>query len=224
MEKSEVNFKEGYETLIRQGYLDTQIMMETSFYEQSQTESLWGLFVNAGYLTIEQMIRKNRYRIRIPNEEVQQEFMSLTAYYLQVSESILDDLFYAVETKDKKLFENSYKNILMTLPSYYDLKDENSYHMMVLGMSAWLTSEYEIISNQEAGLGRCDIILKAKKALPSYVIEFKYTKDKKEIEKESEEAVKQIIEKEYAKKLKGEIVYIGLAHCGKEVEVKWIEK
>ena len=42
--------------------------------------------------------------------------------------------------------------------------------------------------------------------------------------KSDEEAVKQIIEKEYAKKLKGEIVYIGLAHCGKEVEVKWIEK
>ena len=24
--------------------------------------------------------------------------------------------------------------------------------------------------------------------------------------------------------VEGEIVYIGLAHCGKEVEVKWIEK
>ena len=90
--------------------------------------------------------------------------MSLIAYHLQVSESILDNLFYAVETKDRKLFESSYKNILITLPSYHDLKDENSYHMMMLGMSAWLTSEYEIISNREVGKGRCDIILKAKKA------------------------------------------------------------
>ena len=57
-----------------------------------------GLFVNAGYLTVEQRMRKNRYRIRVPNEEVQQEFMSLTAYHLQVSESVLDDLFYALET------------------------------------------------------------------------------------------------------------------------------
>ena len=47
-----------------------------------------GLFVNAGYLTVDQAIRKNRYRIRVPNEEVQQEFMSLTAYHLHVSESI----------------------------------------------------------------------------------------------------------------------------------------
>lgn len=56
MVESEESFKEGYETLIKQGYLETQIMMETSFYEQSQTASLWGLFVNAGYLTVEQTI------------------------------------------------------------------------------------------------------------------------------------------------------------------------
>lgn len=206
------------------GYLETQIMMETSFYEQSQTESLWGLFVNAGYLTVEQRMRKNRYRIRVPNEEVQQEFMSLTAYHLQVSESVLDDLFYALETRDKKLFENSYRNILKRIPSYHDLKDENSYHMMLLGMSAWLTGEYEIISNREAGSGRCDIILKAKKDLASYVIEFKYSKNKEELESLSDIAIDQIIEKEYDKGLEGKIIYIGLAHCGKEVDVKWVEK
>ena len=224
MAKSEESFKEGYETLIKQGYLETQIMMETSFYEQSQTASLWGLFVNAGYLTVEQTMRKNRYRIRVPNEEVQQEFMSLTAYHLQVSESILDDLFYALETRDKKLFENSYRNILKRIPSYHDLKDENSYHMMLLGMSAWLTGEYEIISNREAGSGRCDIILKAKKDLPSYVIEFKYSKNKEELESLSDIAIEQIVEKEYDKGLEGKIIYIGLAHCGKEVVVSWKEK
>ena len=224
MAKSEESFKEGYETLIKQGYLETQIMMETSFYEQSQTESLWGLFVNAGYLTAEQRIRKNRYRIRVPNEEVQQEFMSLTAYHLQVSESILDDLFYALETRDKKLFENSYRNILKRIPSYHDLKDENSYHMMLLGMSAWLIREYEIISDREAGSGRCDIILKAKKDLPSYVIEFKYSKNKEELESLSDIAIDQIVEKEYDKGLEEKIIYIGLAHCGKEVVVSWKEK
>ena len=224
MAKSEESFKEGYETLIKQGYLETQIMMETSFYEQSQTASLWGLFVNAGYLTVEQRMRKNRYRIRVPNEEVQQEFMSLTAYHLQVSESVLDDLFYALETRDRELFENSYRNILKRIPSYHDLKDENSYHMMLLGMSAWLTGEYEIISNRETGSGRCDIILKAKKDLASYVIEFKYSKNKEELESLSDIAGEQIVEKEYDKGLEGKIIYIGLAHCGKDADVKWVEK
>lgn len=36
--------------------------------------------------------------------------------------------------------------------------------------------------------------------------------------------MKQIIEKEYDKGLEGKIIYIGLAHCDKEVEIKWVEK
>lgn len=79
-------------------------------------------------------------------------------------EKLIKNDYYTVETKDRKLFESSY-------------------HTMILVMSVWLTSEYEIISNRETGSGRCDIILKAKKALSSYIIEFKYSKDKKELEK-----------------------------------------
>ena len=47
------------------------------------------------------------------------------------------------------------------LPSYHDLKNENSYHMMMLGMCLCLSRDYEIISNREAGKGRFDLVLKA---------------------------------------------------------------
>lgn len=36
------------------------------------------------------------------------------------------------------------------LPSYHDLKNENSYYMMMLGMCLCLSRDYEIISNREA--------------------------------------------------------------------------
>ena len=49
---SDASFKKGYEKLIQNSYLDTQVLLETSFYEMSSTEALWGLLVNAGYLTI----------------------------------------------------------------------------------------------------------------------------------------------------------------------------
>ncbi|HJC36668.1 MAG TPA: AAA family ATPase, partial [Candidatus Merdibacter merdavium] len=88
-------FARGYEELIEKGKLETLVRMETSFFEVSSTESLWGLFVNAGYLTIEKVIsaRDGRYVLRIPNEEVQQEFRDLTASYLNVSESNLSAMF-----------------------------------------------------------------------------------------------------------------------------------
>ena len=48
------------------------------------------------------------------------------------------------------------------IPSYHDLNNENSYHMMMLGMCLCLNKDYEIISNREVGKGRDDLILKAK--------------------------------------------------------------
>ena len=76
-------FQEEYESLILQGKLDTWVQMETSFFEASSTESLWGLLVNAGYLTIARVLDPTNgyYTIRIPNQEVQKEFRSLTAYH-----------------------------------------------------------------------------------------------------------------------------------------------
>lgn len=139
--------------------------METSFFELNTNENLWGLLVNAGYLTITQTISvmEGIHIIKIPNKEVQQEFRNLTAYYLDVADSYLTLLFSSLRRNKKDDFIEKYQKILLNLPSYYDLKDENIYHVLFLGMCAWLSSEYEIISNREEGKGRCDIILKARK-------------------------------------------------------------
>ena len=229
MEGRDQAFARGYEELIEKGKMETLVRMETSFFEVSSTESLWGLFVNAGYLTIEKVIsaRDGRYVLRIPNEEVQQEFRDLTASYLNVSESSLSAMFNGLRYEERERFAQSYADMLLSLPSYHDLKDENSYHVLFLGMCAWLSNEYDIISNREEGKGRCDIILKAKKeSLPSYVLEFKYLKeaDTERLEESAKEAVLQIKEKRYDAELPGRTILIGLAHAGKEVSIEWQER
>lgn len=211
--------------------------METSFYEESNTPSLWGLFVNAGYLTISKEVRMDKYRIRIPNNEVQKEFMSLTAYYLNVSDTLLSNLFSALEERKQKDFIFNYENILLQMSSFHDFKDENSYHaeryaerLLILGMCAWLQNDYIIMSNRESGKGRYDIVLHAKKKfLPSFVMEFKYMK-KEDFEKHPNalknlayEAINQIERNKYDIELTGDIIHIGLAHAGKEVEIIWRE-
>ena len=116
----------------------------------------------------------------------------------------------------------------MSPVSYHDLINENSYHMFLLGICLYIKNDYEIISNREEGNGRCDIILKAKtKELLSYVIEFKYI-NRKEYEKHPNilkslaiQAIQQIEEHQYGIELTDEIIYIGLAHCGKHVEMFW---
>ena len=229
MEGRDLTFARGYEKLIETGRLETLVRMETSFFEVSSTDSLWGLFVNAGYLTIEQVISHldGLYVLRIPDQEVQREFQELTACYLNVEDTQLGKLFIALKWNRKEEFIDNYCDMLLTLPSYHDLKDENSYHVLFLGMCAWLSNEYDIISNREEGKGRCDIILKAKKeGLASYVLEFKYLKeaDAERLEESAKEAVMQIKEKRYDAELQGRAILIGLAHAGKEVSIEWQER
>ena len=228
MRNADKNFNDSYEKLISNGYLETTVNLQTSFYETSNTESLWGLFVNAGYLTVIKKINNKRYRIKIPNNEVREEFESLTSFYLNIEESVLDNLRQSLLDMDKNLFIETYQDILLR-PSYHDLERENRYHMFLLGMCMYLENQYEVLSNHENGKGRYDITLKSKKEpLPSYIIEFKYLKKNQikddELENLANNAIQQIKDNKYDYELTGKIIYIGLAHHGKDVSIKWEEK
>ena len=221
---SDEAFERGYEELIRNGNLETTVKMDTSFFEVNNTENLWGLLVNAGYLTLHKTIsiQDSLYIIKIPNQEVQLEFRKLTAYHLKATETDLTVLFNSLKCCRKEDFEDRYRKILLTLPSYHDLKDENSYHMMLLGMCAWLSNEYEVISNREVGKGRCDIILKSKKSQISYILEFKYTNDSSvDLKQLAKSAIDQIDSRRYDSELSGTVIHIGLAHYQKNVEIEW---
>lgn len=221
---SDEAFERGYEELIRNGKLETTVKMDTSFFEVNNTENLWGLLVNAGYLTLHKTIsiQDSLYIIKIPNQEVQLEFRKLTAYHLKATETDLTVLFNSLKCCRKEDFEDRYRKILLTLPSYHDLKDENNYHMMLLGMCAWLSNEYEVISNREVGKGRCDIILKSKKSQISYILEFKYTNDSSvDLKQLAKSAIDQIDSRRYDSELSGTVIHIGLAHYQKNVEIEW---
>ena len=92
------------------------------------------------------------------------------------------------------------------IPSYHDLNNENSYHMMMLGMCLCLSDNYKVIYNREEGKGRCDLIIQAHdEKKTSFIIEFKYFKeDKKDFEKAldklSNEAIQQIKDRRFKRK------------------------
>ena len=231
IEKANYDFKEEYEKLITNNYLETTVNLQTSFYEMENTPNLWGLFVSAGYLTADEVIdiEDNYYRIRIPNNEVKTEFKNLTEYYLSLNDGQLSKLARFLINEQLDEFSKEYQNILM-IPSYHDLNNENSYHMMMLGMCICLSNNYKVISNREEGKGRCDIIIQAHdEKKTSFVIEFKYLKEEKkniqeELNKLSNKAIQQIKDRRYDYDLKGKVIYIGLAHHGKDVMMKWSER
>jgi hypothetical protein len=114
IKKSSRDFKEQYKELIEDGYLDTEVNLQTSFYEVESTPTLWDLFVNAGYLTVDQVIdlMDGYYRIRIPNEEVKKEFKNIIDYYLSLGDGQLNRLMRYLRYEQADKFIKEYKDIL----------------------------------------------------------------------------------------------------------------
>ncbi|NBK97232.1 MAG: hypothetical protein EOM50_04335 [Erysipelotrichia bacterium] len=215
------NFKQDYEDLIVHGEINVNADLETSYFEEASDKTLWALLINAGYLTIIKANKINNYCICIPNNEVKEVFKDLSTHYLRLDERNLSRIDDALRNQEFDLFIQSYQKFIIAYMSYYDALNENSFHSLMLGLCAYMYNTHEVISNREMGKGRCDIVLRGVNAnYASYILEFKYTKDKKiDLKEKAKEALKQIIDEKYDTGLKGEVYYIGLGHRGKEVEI-----
>lgn len=223
MKELEEEFRPGYEELIEKGEYGTDVKMDSSYYEIRDVETLWGLLLSSGMVTAGKIQEDGKCILRVPNQEVMRAFRELTSLYLGIREGNMSQMFLRLEEGRIEAFVDGYRRVLRSLPSYHDLKEENSYHMMMLGMCTFLSRDYEVKSNRESGKGRSDITLKARrKDYPNIIMEFKYTKDeKKDLKELAEEALSQITDKEYTAEMAGEVLCIGLGHRGKDVEVKY---
>lgn len=227
MNHSTKYFKDDYETLIKEGSMNVHTNLETSYFEEASDETLWALLINSGYLTILEKIDMDYYKICIPNDEVKKAFKDLTANFLGINERFLNRIEDSLRNGDILNFIKNYKNILLENISYHDLVNENSYHMLMNGLCAYMYNTHKVVSNLESGKGRCDIILYSlnKEKYPNYILEFKYTKDKEaDLQKIANEAIHQIYQNQYDAGMHGETYYLGLAHCGKEVKVLYEKK
>lgn len=80
----------------------------------------------------------------------------------------------------------------MDYPSYYDLKSENSYHVLLIGCLGQLFSQYpdiQMLSNVEAGHGRADIIIKAQQEKVKVIFELKKSAEEIHLERDAEAAL-----------------------------------
>ena len=204
------DFHRTFERLIRDGEVEVTLNLEASFAELPRTDTLWGLFVNAGYLTvIHEDYELNSFVVRIPNEEIKTEFQEIVGAYTKLSSQLLKEMLIALTRGQMDDFMAIYEKLVIQSTSYHDAK-ENAYHMLMLGMLMNLRDLYKITSNIESGHGRSDIIMESKNAKrPHIVIEFKQGKD---VQKLKHEALDQIRDKKYYTGLIGDVLCIGLAH------------
>ncbi|WP_339055379.1 ATP-binding protein [Fusobacterium animalis] len=191
-------------------------------------EEIWELFLFSGYLTIDEKIGEdyeNVYALRLPNREVK-EFFKQKFIDTNFGESLFRNTMEALKKNNIDNFEKYLQNIILKSASYYDGKNEDFYHGLILGMTLYLDRDYYVNSNRESGLGRYDVIIEPKnKNNRGFILEFKVVKDEKDLENTTKEAIEQIIDKKYDTSLKErgikDITLIGIAFFGKIIKVNY---
>jgi hypothetical protein len=124
--------------------------------------------------------------------------------------------FLACEKQDR--FVKQYSNMLSQSLSYHDTGTDSEavYHALFLGMCMTLGDHYHVTSNREYGDERADIRMESRSpAYPHVVIEFKKGEEQ-DLQRLSQEALRQIYEKDYTAGLSGKTVCLGLAHSRKK--------
>ena len=220
-----LDVKESLENLFNGENVEEVITGNSDLSSLLSYHDIWELLLFSGYLTIDKKIDKKLYSLRLPNREIKElfkdEFIDISfgeSQFIKTMESL----------KRNKLedFEKNLQKILLNSTSYQDTKNEDFYHGLILGMTLYLDSQYYVTSNKESGLGRYDVTIEPKnKNNKAYVLEFKVTKNEEDLEKESKEAIEQIISKKYDVSLKErgikDIIILGIAFCGKLVKVSY---
>ena len=217
-----------------------------------KTVEPWSFLFFAGYVTaINHTFRDDLdyYTLAIPNKEIAKLYNDLVLGALNqtVTSDKLLKLMEALISGRVLELESLLKEFILSLCSFYDLPHndiERSLHMFVLGLLASLSERYVIKSNLESGIGRYDVSMHPKRIGDlAVVIEFKKGQDTKkleklsseELEKElnklSDEALKQIKIAQYESNLrdfgyKGKVLCYGIAcfrkHLVAKMEISYV--
>ena len=197
-------------------------------------DEIWQLLLYSGYLTKDEKQKEidvtseytDVYNLRIPNKEIRKYFGNMFLNRFFGTKVKTNTLIKALENGDIKKFEKTLGEIMINMLSHFDLDKEMEkiYQVFMIGLVGFLMGKYEIISNDESGYGRYDLaMIPIKSNEKAYLMEFKISKTKNEMEKRAQKALKQIDEKKYDTKLKARgiknILKIGVAFYGKEVKV-----
>ena len=210
--------------------------------EANYEENIWNLFFHSGYLTLAEEVQDDEEQVylKIPNEEILKMFSKMFIEVYFENYNSFYNMVYFLKNGDIETFKKELRKILLENVGIFDVSGvykEQFYHGLMLGIILTLKNEYEITSNNFAGKGRYDLLLKPKnleKRKEGIILELKVvnvienlSEDKifEKLENECDIALQQIEEKEYASVLKNSgvenVLKIGIAFFGKEVAVKF---
>ncbi len=231
LRRTDFDVHDKFETLLAGGYIKETITDQLTYdMLTSSEENLWSLLYLTGYLTrmwreelSDDCLQPGQVALRIPNREIHSIFQkSVKAWFTEVSrESNREELFQALWNGDAEKLTILLSDLLFDTISYYDYR-ESFYHAFLTGLVSG--AGYQVESNYENGLGRSDLVIKDRRNRRAAVIEAKWTDSEKKLERECENALQQIEDMQYAKKVERsgyrQVHSLGIAFYQKQCLVK----
>ncbi|SCZ78641.1 AAA family ATPase [Pseudobutyrivibrio xylanivorans] len=221
------NVMEDFETLLAGECIYYTVNENLPYHRMHENgANIWSALVETGYLTKAVKEEMPRMPLRIPNKEIKEVFRQEVKTFFEdkIENQFVDDLDKALWNKDIAAAETSLNQILEATLSFYHEYHEYSYHLLLDGFFTGL--EYRVLSEQETGYGRSDLIILDPARSRSMILEIKHAKDDNELETALEEAASQIIDKKYDSILKYQdyktIVRYGVSCSGKKAKIKLV--
>lgn len=223
VERTDFDVTEKFETLLNGGII-TQSMSDELTYDtlHESEENLWSVLLMTGYITKADPDEEGEtVSLRIPNREIASIFEDTVVVYFKntADTSELNNLINALWKSDEAKAARLISDLLWYTISYNDYH-EDYYHAFLVGI--FVGRGYSVESNKEKGLGRPDILLKDKRNRRAIIIEAKKSKRESDMDKDCDEAIKQIITEKYAEGLYGytQISCYGISFFQKQAKVK----
>lgn len=221
LERTDFDVTEKFETLLNGGTI-SEVIEENLTYNvlTSSEQNLWSLLYLTGYLTkADNDTNSKETKLKIPNAEVMGIFRKSVLEWFEdsVEQSNRKPLFDALWNGEQDKLTELLSDLLFNTISYHDYA-ESYYHAFLAGLFA--NAGYIVESNYENGMGRPDLMIKDRRHRIAAVIEVKVSKAEETLESDCRVALRQIEDKNYARKAEQDgfkkILRYGIAFYKKE--------
>ena len=238
IDKADQTTRDELEKLVAGETITKRLRLDLTYDEIDKTiDNLWSVLFTTGYLTKVGEVKlpdseSYAYKLVIPNKEVREVFvLQIQEWFKAVVANDNDTMKFlskAILEKDDAQIQRQLNIVMGRMISVLDTKapddmKENFYHGLLLGLLRGSNPGWLIKSNRESGDGFSDILINTEDPDAGIVIEVKYSKEIKELDKACEAAVAQIREKRYDEALKDEgrcdILAYGIAFSRKRCKV-----
>ena len=221
-ERTDFLVNKRFETLMNGGIITQTISDELTYDSVIETEdNLWSVLLMTGYLTKAGTQEDgDTIQLKIPNKEIAAIFQDAVAKVFsdRVDASEQKSMMEKLWIGDEAAASEAISHFLWQTISYMDYH-EDYYHAFLTGI--FVGRGYEVESNREHGPGRPDIRLTDDANRRVLIIEAKKSESRAQMEHDCRDALKQIVDNEYAENLdEYEVICYGIAFFQKSALVK----